>query len=247
MGLGLNLKLKFKRLIPLIFLPLCLGASNVKYKTSFGQCPSRTAGSLALGLISEFEKTGSLKEVKKLIVKDKLDEKHYLSDYKIDYNPIDGQLKFDFDCPEPLMKVQIYKETGSESYEALLVSNGRLYDPTYEVLLRSENKLHRSLPYLAIPVGEMDEDLQFEIADLINQMNPEFRAKLSEVILADTKELTVILSVKNRPSSVFLGPGDWKEKIEKLDKLVSYMESKNKIPSVINLTNVKKVVVKFDD
>ncbi len=197
--------------------------------------------------MKEFEKNQSLRDVKLLILKDKLEEKHFISEYRIEYNPIGKQLNFDFDCPEPLMKVQVYKDSGMESYEAILVSNGKLYDPTYEVLLRSEKKLTRDLPYLALPVGEMDAEIQGKITALINKMEPEFQLKLSEVIVSESKDLTIILSVKNRPSSVFMGNTDWDEKLTKLDKIVNYMEGKNKIPTIINLTNAKKVVVKFND
>jgi hypothetical protein len=224
-----------------------LYATDLRYRTSFGHCPSRVAGTLALNLISEFEKNQSLLEIKRLIQRDRLDEKHFISSYKIDYDPLDRQLTFSMDCPEPLMKVQIYKESGVESYEAILVSSGKLFDPTYEVLLRSENKLTRQLPYLAIPVGDMEEKTQFRITDLINSMSLDFRTKLSEVILSDTGDLTIILSVKNRPSSVFMGPESWQSKMEKLGKIVEYMEAQNKIPAVINLTNSEKVVVKFND
>lgn len=220
---------------------------ELRYRTSFGHCPSRVAGTLALTLISEFEESNSLKEMKRKITRDRLDEKHFISTYKIDFDPLDRQLTFNFDCPEPLMKVQIYKESGVESYEAILVSSGKLYDPTYEVLLRAENKLNRPLPYLAIPVGDMEERTQYQITELINQMDVNFRSKLSEVILSDSSELTIILSVNNRPSSVFMGPDLWTLKLEKLDKIVSYMETENKVPAVINLTNPEKVVVKFND
>jgi hypothetical protein len=44
-----------------------------------------------------------------------------------------------------------------------------------------------------------------------------------------------------------MGLDEWEEKVAKLDKIVNYMELKEKIPAVINLTNSKKVVVKFRD
>lgn len=221
--------------------------TEIKYRTNFGQCPSRAAGTLTLQLMKEFEKNHSLKEVKELILKDKLTEKHFVSDYKVDYNPLDRMLSFSFDCPAPLMKVQIYKTSGVDSYEAILVENGKLYDPTYEVLLRQEKKIHRDLPYLALPVGEMDEEIQFGITQLINKMDVDFRAKLSEVIVNESKDLTIILSIQGRPSSVFMGRDLWGEKLERLDKIVSYMEANKKVPAIINLTNDKKVVVKFNE
>lgn len=220
---------------------------EIKYRTNFGQCPSRAAGTLTLLLMKEFEKKQSLKDVKDLIIKDRLTEKHFISEYAIDYNPLQKMMSFDFDCPAPLMKVQIYKTSGVDSYEAILVDNGKLFDPTYEVLLRQEKKILKNLPYLALPVGEMDEEIQFGITELVNQMDVNFRAKLSEVIVNESKDLTIILSVQGRPSSVFMGKDLWSEKLEKLDKIVSYMESNKKVPAIINLTNDKKVVVKFNE
>lgn len=220
---------------------------QIKYRTHFGSCPSRAVGTLALRLIKVFEKKQSLREVKRVIVEEKLKEKHFLSSYKVNYSPLKKYLEFKFDCPRPLMKVQIYKKNGLDSYEAILVENGRLFDPTYEVLLRAEKKLKRDLPFLALPVGDLDKDVQEEITRLIKDMGPTFRKKLSEVILDEKGELTVILSLQGNPSSVFLGNTSWLHKAQKLKRIVNYMEKKRKIPAIINLTNSDKVVVKFND
>jgi hypothetical protein len=150
------------------------------------------------------------------------------------------------DCPDPLMKVQIYKANGIDSYEAILVDSGELFDPTYEVLLRTEKKLSYALPYLAIPVGELEKETQWKITRVVNSMEESFRRKISEVILNERGELTVILSLRGNPSSVFMGKEEWIDKTMQLKKIVKYMESKKKIPAIINLTNSKKVVVKFN-
>lgn len=221
--------------------------TKVKYRTSFGRCPSRTAGTLTLQLIKVFERTNSLRDVKVKMVKEKLKDKHFISDYKISYDPMRGFINFKFGCPEPLMKVQIYKKSGLESYEAILVESGELFDPTYEVLLRSENKLSKPLPFLALPVEEMDKKTQKDVADLVTAMDFKVRRNLSEIILNENKELTIIMSMKNRPSSIFLGKEEWNSKLIKLEKIVSYMSKKRKVPTIINLTNAKKVVVKFND
>ncbi|MBK23769.1 MAG: hypothetical protein CME70_07155 [Halobacteriovorax sp.] len=218
-----------------------------KYRTSFGMCPSRTAGSFALQLMKIFDDVKSLKKLKEKITKEKLDKKHYISSYKINYNPLKNSLFMSFDCPKPLMKVQLYKENGLESYEAILVDSGELIDPTYEVLLRSEKKLKKALPFLALPVQKMDKGVQKKLTDLIKNMDPMVSRSISEVILGEKKDLTIILSLRGTPSSVFLGPENWSEKIRKMERVVKYLDKKRKIPAIINLTNSKKVVVKFSD
>ena len=74
-----------------------------------------------------------------------------------------------------------------------------------------------------------------------------FKDSLSEIILDDDKKLTMIFSINRRPSSAFLGSDFWNQKVEKLAKVIEYMKKKNTIPAVINLTNSKKIVVKFSD
>lgn len=218
---------------------------KVHYRTIFGQCPSKVVGRLTLSLIKEFEIKRSLLDVKKKIVQEQLEEKYYLSSYKIDYNPLQKMIKFQYDCPKALMKVQIYKNDGDEFYTAILVDNGKLFDPTYEVLLRAENKILKDLPHMALPASLLDSKIHKKMTSLLNDLGTKFVDRISEVILNEKKELTIILSIGSKPSSAFLGSDYWNEKIEKLNNIVNYMADKKTIPSVINLTNSKKVVVKF--
>lgn len=241
-----------KRLLVLFIIPVALFASfqnrkDVKYRSSFGECPSRAAGRLTLKLVKEFERTQSLREVKKLIIRDDLVSRHFLSSYNISYDPLKEVLNLKFKCPLPLMKAQVYKKGGIDSYEAVLVENGDLYDPTYEVLLRTEKKIKNELPYLAVPVDSMEDGTVKKLALIISEFKPIIKENLSEVIISDKKELTIILSIRGRPSSVFLGSTGWEEKVLKLTKIVDYLTLKKKIPAIINLTNSKKVVVKFSD
>jgi hypothetical protein len=103
------------------------------------------------------------------------------------------------------------------------------------------------LPTLALPVDDMDDEIQKSIAVIIKDIPDSFKLFITEVILSEKKELTFILSKNGRPTSVFLGSGNWSEKIIKLQKLVNHLSAKNRIPSVVNLTNAEKVVVKFGD
>ncbi len=217
------------------------------YRTFFGQCPSKIVGRLTLSLIKEFEKNKSLLDVKKKIIKEKLEDKYYLSSYKVDYNPLKNLIKFQYDCPLPLMKVQIYKNDGEEFYTAVLVDNGKLFDPTYEVLMRADKQLKGDLPNLAIPASLLNTGMHMKITSVLNDLKPKFVNKISEMILNENKELTMILSIGRKPSSVFLGKDQWAAKAYKLTEIVEYMSKKKTIPAVINLTNSKKVIVKFSD
>ncbi|MAZ48828.1 MAG: hypothetical protein CME65_09700 [Halobacteriovoraceae bacterium] len=217
------------------------------YKTDFGQCPSKVVGKLALDLVKVFDNSKSLFSVKKAIIDEKLEEKYFLSSYQIGYDPLLKTLNLNFNCPKPLMKVQIYKEGGEEYYTAILVDSGELYDPTYEVLLRAENKIKGTLPHMAFPASLLDSGEEKKLTSLFNVIGEEFTRNISEVILNEDKELTIILSLGRKPSSAFLGHDQWSEKVDKLDSVIKFMQKKKTIPAVINLTNLKKVVVKFSD
>lgn len=221
--------------------------SSVRYKTNFGSCPSKAAGQLTLNLIKEFDKRRSLLDIKKKIVDDKLEEKFFLSSYRVNYDPLSEMLRFVYDCPKPLMKVQIYKKDGEEFYTAILVDSGELYDPAYEMLLRSEKILDTKLPHMALPVKLIDSDIHKKLTSLLNGMEKNFVKNISEVIINEKKELTIIMSVGRKPSSAFLGQEYWEEKVEKLNTILATFEKKKTIPAVINLTNAKKIVVKFTD
>jgi hypothetical protein len=221
--------------------------SNLKYKTFFGQCPANLAGKLTLTLMKEFEKSSSLKSVKSLIIKDKLDEKYFLSEYRISFDPLEKVLKFEYECPKALMRVQIYKENGDEFYTAILTEHGKLVDPAYEMLLKAEKKLQGKLPNLALPVASLDNKSHLKIAELFLAVGTEINQKISEVIVNDNGDLTIILSFDGKPTTAFLGKDYWSEKVGKLTKVIDYMKEKKSTPAIINLTNAKKIVVKFSD
>ena len=221
--------------------------SEVKYRTAFGNCPSRPAGVLTLRLIKDFEKHHSLKELKELILKEKLKERHYLSSYNIKYDPFKSMLKFEYECPWPLMRTQVYKRGGMDSYEAILVDNGDLFDPTFEVVLRDESKLEGALPSLALPVESLNSELRQRIAKLMLKSPINLRTKISEVIIDNNNDMTVILSLNGRTSNAFLGKESWEDKFQKLQRLVNYFDSSKKAPATIYMHNSKKVVVKFGD
>jgi len=218
---------------------------NVKFRTYFGSCPSRSTGKLTLSLLKKFEKTSSLRDVKREIVENKLDEQYYISDYKIRYNPATSLLTFHYECPAPLLQVNVYRENGETLNSAVLVDNGELFDKEYLKVLRREKRIEGILPFLALSEKQVKDNILIEVKDLLRNLKTGFRSKLSELIIGDDGAMTIVFSEKGKPISVFMGEIDWEEKAKKLQKIVDYMGSKGKLPVIINLTNSKKVVVKF--
>jgi hypothetical protein len=220
---------------------------NVNYRTYFGDCPSKSSGMITLILMKEFEKNHSLKEVKEKILSEKLDEKFFLSDYRISYNPVVKTLRIHFECPEPLAKVQVYRTNGQEHYSAILASNARMYEPQYENLMRAEKKLNHALPLMAISMDLLEGSAPTELANFIKKIDIDLRKQISEIILSKNSELTIIFALGGKATSVFMGADLWEEKLSKLTKIVGYVGKNNRFPTSINLVNSKKVVVKFSD
>ena len=76
---GDSLRIFFFTLFFLFSLSVKGGEKKViRYKTTFGRCPSRSAGSLALELIKIFERTQSLRKIKKHLIKQNLPEAAFL-------------------------------------------------------------------------------------------------------------------------------------------------------------------------
>lgn len=220
---------------------------NVNYRTYFGDCPSKSSGMITLILMKEFEKNHSLKEVKEKILSEKLDEKFFLSDYRISYNPVVKTLRIHFECPEPLAKVQVYRANGQEHYSAILASNARMYEPQYENLMRAEKKLIYPLPLMAISMDLLEGNAPTDLAIFIKKIDIDLRKQISEIILSKNSELTIIFALGGKATSVFMGADLWEEKLSKLTKIVGYVGKNNRFPTSINLVNSKKVVVKFSD
>ncbi len=197
--------------------------------------------------MKEFEKNHSLKEVKEKILSEKLDEKFFLSDYRISYNPVVKTLRIHFECPEPLAKVQVYRTNGQEHYSAILASNARMYEPQYENLMRAEKKLNHALPLMAISMDLLEGSAPTELANFIKKIDIDLRKQISEIILSKNSELTIIFALGGKATSVFMGADLWEEKLSKLTKIVGYVGKNNRFPTSINLVNSKKVVVKFSD
>ena len=220
---------------------------EIKYRSYFGECPSKSSGDFAMIIMKEFEKKHSLKDVKERILNEKLDEKHYLSNYRISYNPVIKSLRINLECPEPLAKVQVYKVNGDEHYSAILGSNAKLYEPGYENLMKAEKKLNYNLPLLAISIGQIDGDAPTTLASFIKLMESDLRKQISEIILSKNNDLTIVFALGGKATSVFMGADLWEEKLTKLAKVVGYVSKNKRYPTSINLVNAKKVVVKFSD
>ena len=125
------------------------------------------------------------------------------------------------------------------------MDNGEIYRESYQALIEKERGKPLNIPFLSIPhdkLGKMDSKVLASIYSKIDDRN---KKKISEIIINEHDELTFIISSSNRVASAFLGEEKWSEKVSKLEKILNHFEDSGKLPSLVNLTNLKKVVVKF--
>lgn len=220
-------------------------SKELTYKIKNYSCPTKAVGDLTLRLMDVFERDHSLKDLKMSIVKNKYEEKFFLQDYEIKFNPIENNILFTYYCPKPLLKIEIFDSLGIKTFGGALVSNGEIYKEVFLKLLEKEQKKPLNIPYLSIPHEKINGDITKEIAQLYLTLNKSNKKKVSEIILNQNLELTLILSASNRVASAFLGIENWTEKMSKLQKILDHFATSGKLPSLVNLTNPKKVVVKF--
>jgi hypothetical protein len=214
-------------------------------KTSWRGCPSQTAGKMVLNLVNEFDKNGSLYDLNKKIIEENFQKKYFVSKYNIKFNPMKNKLTFTLECPKALVRVSAINSKGVVVSSSILTETGDLYDPTYEILLKSEKILKSDLPNLAVPYEILNQSYKEKLTDFFLSLSGKTRGLISEIILDRKGKMTLILSNKRRPTSVFFGAGNWSEKRIKLSKMVDYLIDRKGLPKTINLTNTKKVVVKF--
>lgn len=228
--------------------PEIITQKDIQYQSFAGTCPAKSSALMFLAVMKEFEKNNSLKDVKERILNEKLDEKYFLSSYRVKFNPIRKLVKIYLECPIPLAKIHVYKSNGEEHYTAILGNNKKLYEPQFEILLKAEKKLNYDLPLIALKSDQVQSENINLLTDFIRQVKINTRQKISEIILNKNKELTVVFSLGGASAtSVFFGTEFWDVKISKLEKFLSYVSKNKRFPTSINLVNAKKVIVKFSD
>ncbi|MCB9092415.1 MAG: hypothetical protein H6620_07645 [Halobacteriovoraceae bacterium] len=241
------------RLVLILLGLFCLNAQaythkrkTIQYNVEYNSCPRSSADQFIIQSIGIFEKTRSLYDVKKEIVKNKWQEAAYLEDYKIDFSPVKNQLEFNLKCPEALAVLHVYEALDKkQKYSAILARNGKVYNPNYEHALRSGGLLDRKLPVLAIDEARLVNKEQEELAYIISQLDAKVQNKLTEMTYASDGQLSLILKKYNRTTSILLGQGFWSEKIDKLTRMYNHFDKKKSFPGKINLSNPERVVVRF--
>ena len=226
------------------YLEAAVSLSKSEIKVDFGTCPKKPTGDFVFKTSKIFEKNRSLKEVKIFATENRLKQKHFLRDYKITYNPVKKTLNYFLECSEPILKVSAIAEKGKIAYDVVLSEDGHTHDPSYLVYLRSEDG-SLNISKAALPVDMMTKANKDELVLLARQMKNLNKISLRELIFTKTGEMTMIIGKKKKIISVFLGKSFWKKKLDKLDKIISYLDAKQKTPSLVNLTDMEKAVIKF--
>ncbi len=218
---------------------------EIKYKTSFNNCPITSTGELTLNLLSKFRDNKSLFDLKKYIKNEKLEEKYFLKSFDISFNPINDEISFKYHCPNAIAKLQVYKEDGTQSYFAVLSDEGKRVDPNYENVLRSEKILKQALPLVSINHNQITDRKLKDFAKYLNSINSTLYRRISDLIIDEDEKLIVILKNPNHAVTAFLGKDDWQRKSKRLLKSVEYFDEKKKYPRLLKFVNSKKIVVKF--
>lgn len=219
--------------------------TETQYSLNWGNCPVKTSGDLAIILAREYDKSHSLFDLNKKIQAENWKEQYFLSSYEISYDMFRKKLSFNFNCPRILLRVQIFKNSGDNYYSGVLVDTGDVYDPNYEVILRREGVIQKKLPFLAMSLNDINEKKHLKVINLLNRFPRKLYDQLSEVVVDQNQELTLIMRNDEKVSSVFFGDDYWDDKLNSLIKINDYFITKQKYPSQINLTSNKKIVVKF--
>lgn len=227
------------------YMEAAIHTTKSEINVNFSTCPKKPAGDFVFKTSKVFEsKKKSLKEVKLFIKENRLKEKHFLSDYKITYNPVKKTINYFLECSEPILKVSALDEKGSIAYDIVLSEDGKTHDPSYLVYLNSEDD-RLKVSKAALPISMLTKSNKEEMVLLARRMKNLNKISLRELIYSESGDMTMIIGRDKKITSVFIGRTFWKQKLEKLDKIMSYMDAKNKTPSLINLTDMEKAVIKF--
>lgn len=218
--------------------------ANVQVKTRFGLCPKKDIGELVLNLASQFKKNQSLRQIKKYLL-NASEWDGYLTDYTIEYEPYEKRLVLNFNCAKPILKAQLYR--GSKVSSHVISESGELLSTDYWERYRKEHDKGPSLPSIAAPGEFIQEGGMDTVLDIYSSIKTGKALNLAELIVDSERDLTAIFSYKQKPLTVFMGKDAWKTKVEQFNRITNHLAKTTKRPTVLNLRNSKKIVVKFGD
>lgn len=213
------------------------------YKSFFNSCPHTKVDFLATSIANDFKKKQSLRSVKKTLSEQDILKTYYISSYDISHDPTKKVLSINFKCPKPLAELHAFN---GSSKLGILAKNGLQVSHEYIKLLKEEKKWSGSLVDIVVPIHLLEKDFPYLLSSLVEEMQESLKASVAELIIDEEKNLTIILSLRNKPISVFIGQASWNQKLKRLYKIINYYSSRKKIPAVVNLKQTNdKVVVKF--
>ncbi len=230
----------------LVHPPIIMASVNVNLQ-EVSHCPIRTGTKFKSFVTLSFSKKPSLWDLKKEIIESSMDKNLFISKYEIDYSPMYKKIDIKIECPRPFMKLQVYKNSQNKNSlqsSSILVEGGMLYDTTYEAFLREDKKLLSDLVYFNSD-KELSKEYLVNVISFYKKLPFNFKDRISEFFVNSEGDLIVILSVELKPVSILFGLDNWSEKLNSALRVLNSLERKNKVPRMMNLSNPKKVIVKF--
>jgi hypothetical protein len=219
--------------------------SGIRYEVQTNLCPKSHVQHLINKIKRSYDEHQSLYDLKKQFLSENWSTQYFLSFYKIEYFPFVKKVAVQLDCSQPLFRVH-FKQNSHELYEKTLAENGQLYDPNYEYLYYKDQDVPVQLSYLTIDEKHRENKIFFiQIKNLVKTQKVFFQKYIAEAIFDEGDSLTFIIRHSQGSSVAYLGKSDWNKKLHILKKMMMNFEMQGQIPVLMNVSNLKKVVVKF--
>lgn len=214
---------------------------KLKIQAYFSKCPKKPSNDFVFATSKKFENENySLIKLRKYILEQHLPKKYFLESYQIKFDPLRKKLTYLLNCSEPALQVNILGKKNTVLYKTLLTESGHIQDPNY-LLFQND----RYMPELSIRKELLTPQIKRDMIDIVKKFKNKSNSELSEILYSDNGYITLIIRTQKNITSVFLGTGFWEDKIKRIHKIMSHLNTKKKLPTQINITNIDKVVIKF--
>lgn len=219
--------------------------SLIKYRTSFGNCPTHLVGKLTLNLVDLYSKDRSLYKIKQWMLEQEIKKKYFLSHYGVRVHPLKNEMDLNFECSPPVFRVNFFENNFRTPQQSLVLNeDGEFVDPTYLYFLAEENKVPSFIPEVSLQKNESSDEILKKLLQFLVKRKLLMK-EISEIIVQNDNKIFMTISINAQPIWVVIGEKGLEKKFKQLEKIVEYIKVQKKVPSTMNLSNSQKITIKF--